>query len=61
MSLLVEKYRPTKITDCVLPKNIKQMFVDIAKTGDAEKFMVLSEFAFMTTNPNAHAKVFNLA
>ena len=34
MSLLVEKYRPTKIADCVLPKNIKQMFVDIAKTGD---------------------------
>ena len=35
--------------------------VDIAKTGDAEKFMLLSEFAFVATNPNAHCKVFNLA
>lgn len=34
MSLLVEKYRPAKIADCVLPKNIKKMFGDIAKTGD---------------------------
>jgi DNA polymerase III delta prime subunit len=34
MSLLVEKYRPAKIADCVLPKNIKKMFEDIAKTGD---------------------------
>ena len=33
MSLLVEKYRPNKISDCVLPKSIKKMFEDIAKTG----------------------------
>ena len=30
MSLLVEKYRPNKISDCVLPKSIKKMFEDIS-------------------------------
>ena len=27
--LWVEKYRPTTIEDCVLPKDIKQTFLDI--------------------------------
>ncbi len=40
MSLLVEKYRPTKIADCVLPKNIKTMFEDIAKTGDVPNLIL---------------------
>ena len=40
MSLLVEKYRPIKIADCVLPKNIKTMFEDIAKTGDVPNLIL---------------------
>lgn len=40
MSLLVEKYRPTKIEDCVLPKSIKQMFTDIAKSGDVPNLIL---------------------
>ena len=40
MSLLVEKYRPTKIADCVLPKDIKKMFEDIAKTGDVPNMIL---------------------
>jgi DNA polymerase III delta prime subunit len=40
MSLLVEKYRPTKIADCVLPNDIKKMFEDIAKTGDVPNMIL---------------------
>ena len=40
MSLLVEKYRPTKIEDCVLPKDIKKMFEDIAKSGDVPNLIL---------------------
>ena len=40
MSLLVEKYRPTKIEDCVLPKDIKKMFTDIAKSGDVPNLIL---------------------
>jgi DNA polymerase III delta prime subunit len=40
MSLLVEKYRPSKIEDCVLPQNIKKMFTDIAKSGDVPNLIL---------------------
>jgi len=40
MSLLVEKYRPNKIADCVLPTSIKKMFEDIAKTGDVPNLIL---------------------
>jgi DNA polymerase III delta prime subunit len=40
MSLLVEKYRPNKIVDCVLPTSIKKMFEDIAKTGDVPNLIL---------------------
>jgi DNA polymerase III delta prime subunit len=40
MSLLVEKYRPNKISDCVLPTSIKKMFEDIAKTGDVPNLIL---------------------
>lgn len=31
---LVEKYRPVKVEDCILPASIKKTFVDIVKTGE---------------------------
>lgn len=33
-SLWVEKYRPQKIEDCILPKTIKNAFTDIVKNGN---------------------------
>lgn len=38
---LAEKYRPTKIADCILPTGIKQTFEDIVRTGDVPN-MILS-------------------
>jgi len=32
--LLVEKYRPKKVSDCVLPKGLSETFSDIVKSGD---------------------------
>ena len=32
--LLVEKYRPRKVSDCVLPKGLSETFSDIVSTGD---------------------------
>lgn len=38
---LVEKYRPTKISDCILPTDIKKIFEDIVRTGEVPN-MILS-------------------
>ena len=38
---LAEKYRPTKIADCILPTGIKQTFEDIVRPGDVPN-MILS-------------------
>ena len=38
---LVEKYRPQKISDCVLPKAIKTTFESIVQTGEIPN-MILS-------------------
>jgi len=38
---LVEKYRPTKISDCILPTEIKKTFEDIVRTGEVPN-MILS-------------------
>lgn len=65
--VVLNRYMRSQVALCIDPEHVAVAFlrpiqkVDIAKTGDAEKFMVLGEFAFMSTNPNAHAKVFNLA
>ena len=32
--LFVEKYRPNKIKDCILPKKLKNIFQGIIKKGD---------------------------
>ena len=37
---LVEKYRPTKIEDCILPKDIKKTFKDIIRTGDVPNMIL---------------------
>jgi DNA polymerase III delta prime subunit len=38
--LWVEKYRPQKIRDCVLPKSIKKTFEDIVKGGDLHNMLL---------------------
>lgn len=40
-SLWVEKYRPQIINDCILPKSLKDSFVDIVKSGNMPN-MILS-------------------
>ncbi len=32
--LWVERYRPTKIADCILPNDLKQQFHDVVATGE---------------------------
>ena len=39
--LLVEKYRPRKVSDCVLPESLSDTFQDIVKSGDIPN-MILS-------------------
>jgi DNA polymerase III delta prime subunit len=36
----VEKYRPTKIIDCVLPESIKTTFLDIIKSGEVPNLLL---------------------
>lgn len=65
--VMLNRYMRSQVALGIDPEHVGLAFlrpiqkVDIAKTGDAEKFMVLSEFAFVSSNPNAHCKVFNLA
>lgn len=37
--LWVEKYRPQKINDCVLPKNLKETFKQFVQTGELPNFL----------------------
>jgi DNA polymerase III delta prime subunit len=39
--LLVEKYRPRKVSDCVIPESLSDTFQDIVKSGDIPN-MILS-------------------
>lgn len=39
-TLFVEKYRPQKIDDCILPKELKQTFKDIISTGKIPNMML---------------------
>ena len=38
--LLVEKYRPTTIDDCILPIALKTTFKDIVKTGECQNLLL---------------------
>ena len=38
--LWVEKYRPATIEDCVLPKDIKQTFLDIIEKNDIPNLLL---------------------
>jgi len=38
--LLVEKYRPTTIDDCILPKSLKETFKDIIKSGECQNLLL---------------------
>jgi DNA polymerase III delta prime subunit len=40
-SLWVEKYRPKKINDCILPARLKDYFNDIIKNGDVQAFLAI--------------------
>ena len=38
--LLVEKYRPSTIDDCILPVSIKETFKDIKKSGECQNLLL---------------------
>ena len=38
--LWVEKYRPSKIEECVLPEDIKNTFIDIVKSGESQNLLL---------------------
>ena len=38
--LWVEKYRPKKIEDCILPDNIKKTFRDFLNTGEVPNLLL---------------------
>ena len=38
--LWVEKYRPRKIDDCVLPASIKKTFMDMVESGEAQNLLL---------------------
>ena len=38
--LLVEKYRPATIDDCILPKSLKETFKDIIKSGECQNLLL---------------------
>ena len=38
--LLVEKYRPSTIDDCVLPQSLKETFKDIIKSGECQNLLL---------------------
>ena len=38
--LWVEKYRPQKIQDCILPESIKRTFEDIVRGGDLHNMLL---------------------
>jgi DNA polymerase III delta prime subunit len=40
MSLWVERYRPSKIEDCILPKRIKSQFLEFVKKGDCPNLLL---------------------
>lgn len=37
--LFVEKYRPSKIDECILPKNLKETFKQFVQTGELPNFL----------------------
>lgn len=37
---LVEKYRPSKVADCILPASIKKTFEDIVRTGEVPNMIL---------------------
>jgi len=39
-NLWVEKYRPRKIEDCILPVSIKNTFLDIVKSGEMQNLLL---------------------
>ena len=46
--LLVEKYRPKKVSDCVLPKGLSETFSDIVKSGDTLSQIAQRELGSVT-------------
>ena len=38
--LLVEKYRPATIDDCILPKSLKETFKDLIKSGECQNLLL---------------------
>lgn len=61
--LVLNRYMKTSTILCLDPEHIHVAYLDgikmedLAKTGDAEKKMLITEFCLVASNPDAHAKI----
>lgn len=61
--LVLNRYMRTRTIFCIDPDYVSVAFLDgikmedLAKTGDAEKKMLITEFCLVVENPDAHAKI----
>jgi hypothetical protein len=64
--LVLNRYMRTSIVFGIDPEYVSVAFLDgikledLAKTGDAEKKMLITEFCLVANNPDAHFKIQNL-
>jgi hypothetical protein len=64
--IMLNRYMRTRTIFCIDPEWISVAMLDgiqmqdLAKTGDAEKKMLICEFTLVADNPNAHAKIQDL-
>lgn len=65
--VVLNRYMRDSVLFCLDPDHIECAWLDkimpeeLAKTGDATKYMLICEYTFVVNNPDAHAKIANLA
>lgn len=65
--LVLNRYMGQGRVYCIDPEYIEMAWLDpiklepLAKTGDAEKAMMVGEYTFVLGNPDAHAQIYGLA
>jgi hypothetical protein len=64
--IMLNRYMRQRNVFCIDPEYVSVAFldgiksIDLAKTGDAEKKMLITEFCLVADNPDAHAKIQDL-